>query len=114
MRHEKMTSRLQNALSDAQSLAMGKDHAAVEPVHLLAVLVDPKGASMLPQLVRAGARAEELGTRVSDSLDSLPTLKNPTGEISPGPGCIRVLNLADRGSRAARVLRGARPARPPV
>ena len=100
MRHEKMTSRLQNALSDAQSLAMGKDHAAVEPVHLLAVLVDPKGASMLPQLVRAGARAEELGTRVSDSLDSLPTLKNPTGEISRlGRGDPRAV----RSARAAAV-----------
>ncbi|MCZ6709779.1 MAG: ATP-dependent chaperone ClpB [Gammaproteobacteria bacterium] len=101
MRHEKMTSRLQNALSDAQSLALGKDHAAVEALHLLAVLVEHSGASMLPQLVRAGAGADELGTRVSDGLDSLPTLKNPTGEISLGPGCVRVLNLADRLAQKA-------------
>ena len=101
MRHEKMTSRLQNALSDAQSLAMGRDHTAVEPLHLLAVLVEQTGATMLPQLVRAGARADEVRTRVSDGLDSLPTLKNPTGEISLGPGCIRILNLADRLAQKA-------------
>ena len=95
MRPEKMTSRLQNTLSDAQSLALGKDHAAVEPVHLLTVLVEQKGASVLPQLVRAGARADELRTRLTEIIDALPTLRSPTGEMALGPGFIKVLNLAD-------------------
>ena len=96
MRPEKMTSRLQNVLADAQSLALGKDHAAVEPIHLLTVLVEQKGASMLPQLVRAGARADELSARLNDAQDRLPTLKSPTGEITLGPAFVKVLNLADR------------------
>ena len=101
MRPEKMTSRLQNALSDAQSLALGKDHAAVEPLHLLTVLVEQQGVSMLPQLVRAGARADELSTRLQSGLDALPTLKSPTGEITFAPGSVKVLNLADRLAQKA-------------
>jgi ATP-dependent Clp protease ATP-binding subunit ClpB len=96
MRPEKMTSRLQNVLSDAQSAALGKDHAAVEPLHLLSVLVEQKEVSALPQLVRAGARADELRTRLSDALVALPTLKSPTGEIAFSPASVKVLNLADR------------------
>ena len=51
MRLDKMTSRLQNALSDSQSLALGKDHSAVETIHLLSVLVEQRDASVLPMLI---------------------------------------------------------------
>jgi ATP-dependent Clp protease ATP-binding subunit ClpB len=60
MRLDKMTSRLQNALGDAQSLALGKDHTAVEAIHLLAVLVEQRDGSVLPMLNRAGGRPDAL------------------------------------------------------
>jgi ATP-dependent Clp protease ATP-binding subunit ClpB len=101
MRLDKMTSRLQNALSDAQSLALGKDHSAVETVHLLAVLVESREASVLPMLIRAGGRAEELRRRIAEAVDGLPTLKSPTGEIGVGAGFGKVLNLADRLAQKA-------------
>ena len=101
MRPEKMTSRLQGVLSDAQSLALGKDHAAVEPVHVLGVLVEQKETSSLPLLVRAGAREVELRQRVADKLDALPTLTSPTGEMGLSPAFVKVMNLADRLAQKA-------------
>ena len=53
MRLDKMTSRLQNALSDAQSLALGRDHSAVEALHLISVLVESRDESVLPMLIRS-------------------------------------------------------------
>src|SRR5512139_3732591 len=100
MRFDKMTSRLQQALSDAQSLALGKDHTAVETVHLLAVLVEQAGG-IGAMLQRAGARGTDLQQRLAQALDRLPTLSNPTGEIALSPGLAKVLNLADRHAQKA-------------
>ncbi|MEQ8861370.1 MAG: ATP-dependent chaperone ClpB [Pseudomonadales bacterium] len=101
MRLDKMTSRLQNALSDAQSLALGKDHSAVETVHLLSVLVEQRDGSVLPMLIRAGARPEALRQGIARALDLVPTLKQPTGEIAVGQGLAKVLNMADRLAQKA-------------
>jgi ATP-dependent Clp protease ATP-binding subunit ClpB len=100
MRFDKMTSRLQQALADAQSLALGKDHTGVETLHLLAVLVDQPGG-IGAMLQRAGARVSELQQRLAQALDRLPTLSNPTGEINLAPGLAKVLNLADRHAQKA-------------
>jgi ATP-dependent Clp protease ATP-binding subunit ClpB len=100
MRFDKMTSRLQQALADAQSLALGKDHAAVESLHLLAVLAEQKGGAA-GLLQRAGARPADLQQRLVQGLDRLATLKNPTGEIGLAPGLVKVLNLADRQAQKA-------------
>ncbi|MEX2365448.1 MAG: Clp protease N-terminal domain-containing protein, partial [Pseudohongiellaceae bacterium] len=54
MRMDRLTSKLQMALSDAQSLALGKDHNYIEPVHLVSVLVDQKGGSIRPLLMQTG------------------------------------------------------------
>ncbi len=95
MRLDKMTSRLQSALADAQSLALGKDHTAVESIHLLAVFLEDRSAGVLPMLTQAGGRAEDLRQHVERALDALPTVKTPTGDIGVGQGLGRVLNLAD-------------------
>ncbi len=95
MRLDKMTSRLQNALADAQSLALGRDNTAVETMHLLAVLMEQRESGVMALLSRAGGREGELRSRVEEALDRLPTLKSPTGEIGIGPGFMKVLNLAD-------------------
>lgn len=101
MRLDKMTSRLQNALSDAQSLALGKDHNAVETIHLLSVLVEQRDGSVLPMLVRAGGKPDAVREGIARALDVLPTLKQPTGEISVGQGLAKVLNMADRLAQKA-------------
>ncbi len=101
MRMDKMTSRLQNALADAQSLALGRDNTAVETLHLLSVLLEQRESGVMALLSRAGGREDELRSRVDGALDRLPTLKSPSGEIGVGPEFMKVLNLADRLAQKA-------------
>ncbi|MGI9324450.1 MAG: ATP-dependent chaperone ClpB [Pseudomonadales bacterium] len=101
MRMDKMTHRLQNALADAQSLAVGKDHSTLMPMHLLSVLVDDRQSSVAPLLARAGARMTELPVAIAKALDSMPTLKSPTGEVAMSSELAKVLNLADRAAQQA-------------
>ena len=95
MRMDRMTSRLQGALADAQSLAAGRDHAALEPVHLLAVIMQPRPGTLLPLLVQAGGRSEKIADGVAAALDRVATLSTPTGEIQPSRDLARALTLAD-------------------
>jgi len=95
MRLERMTNALQNALSDAQSLAAGKDHAAIEPLHLLAVMLEPGPANVLKLLAAAGAEANLARAPVQAQVDALPKLGNPTGQINVSPGLSRAMTLAD-------------------
>ncbi len=101
MRMDKMTSRLQNALADAQSLALGRDNTAVETLHLLSVLLEQRESGVVALLSRAGGRESELRSRVDGALDRLPTLNSPSGEIGVGPEFMKVLNLADRLAQKA-------------
>ncbi|MHA7881200.1 MAG: ATP-dependent chaperone ClpB [Saccharospirillum sp.] len=96
MRIDRLTSKLQVALSDAQSVALGKDHNFIEPAHLLMALVDQKGSSMAPLLQRAGARVNELKQGLATYLDSLPTISNHDGEVHMSNDLGRVMNLADK------------------
>ena len=94
MRIDKLTSRLQSALATAQSLAVGRDHAAVEPLHLLIALLDEGGVDAL--LERAGVDAAALRGAAQSRLGGLPRLGKPTGDVSLSTNLGRVLNLADR------------------
>ncbi|MGE8541793.1 MAG: Clp protease N-terminal domain-containing protein, partial [Acinetobacter sp.] len=93
MRFEKFTNRLQQALSDAQSLAMGKDHTAIEGIHILATLMEE--ASNLSLLQQSGANLPELKSKLTQALSDAPTLANPTGDINLSPDAVKALNLAD-------------------
>ena len=77
MRPDKMTARLQQSLADAQSLAIGKDQASLEPLHLLAVLLDQRPPAAATLLKRAGANLEQLRDGVGVALDRLPTVGSP-------------------------------------
>ncbi|MDQ8934700.1 ATP-dependent chaperone ClpB [Acinetobacter rudis] len=93
MRFEKFTNRLQQALSDAQSLAMSKDHAAIEGIHILsALLKEPSNLSLLQQ---AGARLPELQSGLEQALNQAATLGQVTGDINLSPDAVKALNLAD-------------------
>jgi len=99
MRFEKFTNLLQQALSDAQSLAMGKDHTAIDSIHILATLIEePSNLSLLQQ---AGANLRELQQRLEKALNDAPVLSNPTGDINLNPDAVKILNLADRYAQKA-------------
>ncbi|WP_180122282.1 ATP-dependent chaperone ClpB [Acinetobacter sp. YH12086] len=99
MRFEKFTNRLQQALSDAQSLAMGKDHTAIEGIHILSTLLEePSNQNLLQQ---AGANLPELKTKLQQALQDTATIATPTGDINLNPEAVKALNLADSFAQKA-------------
>ncbi|RKG30615.1 ATP-dependent chaperone ClpB [Acinetobacter tianfuensis] len=99
MRFEKFTNRLQQGLSDAQSLAMGKDHTAIEGIHILSTLLEePSNLSLLQQ---AGVSLPDLKNKLQQALNDAPTIANPTGDINLNPEAVKALNLADSYAQKA-------------
>ena len=96
MRQDRLTNALQEALADAQSLAIGRDHTAVEPVHLLIALLRQSGGSARPMLSQAGFDLAGLEGELEAQLERLPVIKNPTGDVNISPDLMRLLNLADK------------------
>jgi ATP-dependent Clp protease ATP-binding subunit ClpB len=79
MRPDKFTSQLQEALADAQSLAVGRDHNYIEPVHLLHALLEQKQGSAVQLLAQAGADMQRLKSLTAQYIDRLPSVQNPDG-----------------------------------
>ena len=96
MRIDRLTSKLQLALSDAQSLAVGMDHPAIEPTHLLQALIDQQGGSIRPLLMQVGFDINSLRKALTKELDQLPKIQNPTGDVNMAQDLARLLNQADR------------------
>ncbi|MEE1867987.1 MULTISPECIES: ATP-dependent chaperone ClpB [Pseudomonas] len=96
MRIDRLTSKLQLALSDSQSLAVGMDHPAIEPAHLLQALIDQQGGSIKPLLMQVGFDVNGLRKALSNELDQLPKIQNPTGDVNMSQDLARLLNQADR------------------
>ena len=96
MRMDKLTSRFQQALGDAQSLAVGRDHNLIEPAHLLVALVDQQGGSTRPMLAQAGVNVAALRQRLGEALDKLPKVSGQAGEVSVGNDLGRLLNVCDK------------------
>ncbi len=96
MRMDKLTSRFQQALSDAQSLAVGREHNLIEPAHLLLALIDQKGGSTRPLLAQAGVNVTTLRQRLVEGLDKLPKVSGQEGNISVGNDLGRLLNVTDK------------------
>ena len=99
MRMDKLTNPLQVALSDAQSLAVGRDNNFIEPVHLLAALLNQEGGVAKPLLARAGANAPALSQAVEKALAALPRVTGGAGDIHLSNDSGRVLNQADKLSQ---------------
>ncbi|MFZ3183003.1 MAG: ATP-dependent chaperone ClpB [Pseudomonas sp.] len=99
MRIDRLTSKLQLALSDAQSMAVGLDHAAVEPLHLLQALLEQQGGSIKPLLMQVGFDVAGLRQALSKELDKLPKIQSPTGDVNLSQDLARLLNQADRLSQ---------------
>ncbi|WP_248748966.1 ATP-dependent chaperone ClpB [Pseudomonas sp. MWU15-20650] len=96
MRIDRLTSKLQLALSDAQSLAVGLDHPAIEPAHLMQALLEQQGGSIKPLLMQVGFDINSLRKELSKELDQLPKIQNPTGDVNMSQDLARLLNQADR------------------
>lgn len=96
MRIDRLTSKLQLAISDAQSLAVGMDHPAIEPVHLLQALLEQQGGSIKPLLMQVGFDINHLRQALVKELDQLPKIQNPTGDVNMSQDLARLLNQADR------------------
>ena len=99
MRFEKFTNRLQQTLSDAQSLAMSKDHAAIEGIHILSTLMEE--ASNVSLLQQAGANLRELQSKVQTALNNVATLGNPSADINISQEAAKALHLADSYAQKA-------------
>ena len=96
MRMDKLTSRFQQALADAQSLAVGRDHNMIEPVHVFTALLDQQGGSTRPLLAQAGVNVPVLRERLVEALDKLPKVSGQAGNLSIGNDLTRLLNVTDK------------------
>ncbi|MBF4488632.1 ATP-dependent chaperone ClpB [Psychrobacter sp. N25K4-3-2] len=94
MRFEKFTQKLQSAIQEAQSLALGRDHTGIDPVHLLAILLQDESNLSICQ--QAGASIPALKNGVAKALDNQATISEPTGDVNLNPNSVKILNLADR------------------
>jgi len=96
MRMDKLTSRFQQALADAQSLAVGRDNNMLEPVHVMAALLDQQGGSTAPLLTQAQVNVPTLRQRVNEMVERLPRVSGQEGNIHVGNELTRLLNLTDK------------------
>ena len=96
MRMDKLTSRFQQALSDAQSLAVGRDHNFIEPAHLLLALLDQQGGGTRPLLGQAGVNVPVLRERLTEALERMPKVTGQAGQLSVGNDLARLLNVTDK------------------
>jgi len=96
MRMDKLTTQFQNALAEAQSLALGRDHQFIEPLHLLVAMVDQQGGSTKPLLQQAGVAVDALRSDLGKRLETLPTVTGTGGDVQISPALGRCLNLCDK------------------
>ncbi len=99
MRFEKFTQKLQSAIQEAQSLALGRDHTGIDPVHLLAILLQDESNLSICQ--QAGASIPALKNGVAKALENQATISEPTGDVNLNPNSVKILNLADRQAQKA-------------
>ena len=96
MNMDKFTTRFQMALGEAQSLAVGRDHQFIEPVHLLVALLDQDGSSIRHLLTQAGANSNSLRSQLGDVLDRLPQVQGTGGDVQLSNELGRLLNQTDK------------------
>src|SRR5690554_8222126 len=96
MRIDKLTSKLQSALADAQSIAVGKDHNFIEPVHLMQALLDQQGGSVKPLLQQVGAEAGRVRQAVAQEIENLPEVQDNAGDVLVSNDLVLPLLMADK------------------
>jgi len=96
MRPDKLTSKFQLALSDAQSLAVARDNQFIEPAHLLVALLDQQGGTVRPLLDKAGVNLNQLRSRLGQSLERIARVEGSAGEVHVSNDLSRLLNLTEK------------------
>jgi ATP-dependent Clp protease ATP-binding subunit ClpB len=96
MRLDRFTSKFQVAISEAQSLALGRDHQYIEPVHLMMALLNQQGGSVRPLFDQAKVNVNSLRSSLSEAIERLPQLQGIGGDVQIGKDTINLLNLSDK------------------
>ena len=96
MRLDRLTSKFQVALSEAQSLALGRDHQYIEPVHLMLALLNQEGGTVRPLLTSAGIDVAAVRAELNQELDRIPKVEGIGGDVQLSQDTVRLLNLCDK------------------
>jgi ATP-dependent Clp protease ATP-binding subunit ClpB len=96
MRMDKLTTKFQEALADAQSLAVGRDNQFIEPAHLMAALIEQRSGTVRPLLEKSGVNLPKLRTELSAQLDRLAKVEGNAGEVLIGNELSKLLNVTDK------------------
>ena len=96
MNIEKFTTKFQQALAEAQSLALGKDNQFIEPVHLLSALLNQQDGSVAPILTAGGVNVGALRHELNTELNKLPQVSGTGGDVQLSRGLLNLLNLCDK------------------
>ncbi|MFP4603274.1 MAG: ATP-dependent chaperone ClpB [Halochromatium sp.] len=100
MRMDKLTSKFQMALADSQSLALGRDHQFIEPVHLMIALLDQDGGSVRHLLSQADVSVNRLRSMLGEALERLPQVSGAGGDVTVSNALGKLLNLTDKLAQA--------------
>ena len=96
MRMDKLTSKFQTAIADAQSLAIGRDHQFIEPIHLMSALLDQEGGTVHHLLTQADVNVNLLRSQLGEALERLSKIEDATGDVHLSNDLSRLLNLTDK------------------
>ncbi|WP_113633161.1 ATP-dependent chaperone ClpB [Pectobacterium peruviense] len=96
MRLDRLTNKFQLALADAQSLALGRDHQFIEPLHLMSALLHQDGGTVGPLLTVAGANLNHLKAEIDQAITRLPQVEGTDGDVQPSNELVRALNMCDK------------------
>jgi ATP-dependent Clp protease ATP-binding subunit ClpB len=96
MRLDKLTSKFQMALGDAQSLAVGQDHQFIEPAHVMVALLDQQGGSVRGLLTKAGANVNLLRSQLGEAIDRLPRVEGAGGDVHFSNELAKLFNITDK------------------
>ncbi|MDJ0709372.1 MAG: ATP-dependent chaperone ClpB [Woeseiaceae bacterium] len=96
MRIDKLTSKFQMALADAQSLAVGQDHQFIEPAHVMVALLDQQGGTVRGLLTKAGVNVNLLRSQLGEAIDRLPKVEGAGGDVHIGQELSKLFNITDK------------------
>lgn len=99
MRLDKFTSKFQLAISDAQSLALGRDNQYIEPVHLMSALLNQQGGSVRPLFDQTKVNVNSLRSALAEAIDKLPKIHGFGGDVQLGRDTVKLLNMSDKISQ---------------
>jgi ATP-dependent Clp protease ATP-binding subunit ClpB len=93
---DKLTSKFQLALADAQSMALGKDHQFIEPIHVMLALIDQEGGSIRPLLMQTGVQVNAVRNELVQEVGRLATVSGSGGDVQISNQLLQMLNLTDK------------------